>query len=106
MWWIKRKQKAKDDSIFTLRDKHQRFYQTKEWQRLRLHKLAIDPCCEIYALSGMTVPATIVDHIQSLTLRYDLGLEIDNLQSLDEICHNKKSRQEQIEYKRMERERM
>lgn len=99
------RQKGKEkDSIFSDRDKHQRFYQSKAWQRLRLYQLSVEPLCEHCSLSGCTEPATVADHIVSLTLNYDRRLDPDNLQSLCDRCHNIKSRQEQIQYRRAEQQ--
>jgi 5-methylcytosine-specific restriction endonuclease McrA len=104
MWWTKKK-KVKDDSIFTLRDKHQKFYQSKEWKKLRLVKLNMNPVCEICeASSGLTVVATVVNHRTSLTLRFDLRLSVENLESLCVWCHNRISVREKNEYRRMEQE--
>jgi hypothetical protein len=91
-WWIKRKPKRNlIDELQRIRDKHQKFYQSQQWRRLRLQKLTIDPLCEMClkgngAVSGqsLTVIATEVDHIIPLIERYDLRLSFDNLQSLDE----------------------
>jgi 5-methylcytosine-specific restriction protein A len=97
MWWLK-KEKEKNRSIFEERDKHQKFYKSNDWQRARLHILNDQPLCIVCLASGYTTPATVVDHIQPLRLNWSLRLTYSNLQSLCDVCHNKKSRQEQHQY--------
>jgi hypothetical protein len=52
-----------------------------EWQRARKHHLANHPACSVF---GCTMPATDVDHIQSVQDRPDLRLEPSNFRSM---CH-------------------
>src|SRR5688572_6679394 len=93
MWWVKRKEKPIDP--FSQRDKFHRFNVSKEWQQLRLYKLSINPLCEICEREhGILSPAEHVDHVISLAERFDLRLDLDNLQSLDASCHSKKTKQE------------
>src|SRR5688572_7587680 len=93
-WWIKKKYTPKLESQFLQRERHQKFYQSKEWQTLRLYKLSNDPLCEICLLSGYTVAATEVDHVIALVENYSLRLNYDNLCSNCKSCHSKKTRRE------------
>lgn len=95
MWWTKKKERSKDYD-YSNRDKHHRFYNSTGWLKLRLYKLSLNPLCELCL--PVLEPAVVVDHIKSLTDRYDLRLSLSNTQSLCSICHNKKSRAEQLEY--------
>src|ERR1044071_7734381 len=95
MWWIK-----KSDNRYALRDKHQRFYQTRQWQRLHLYILAELPLCIECLKQHKHVAATVVDHVQSLTDRWDLRLDPENLQGLCEVHHNRKSSHELQRYKK------
>jgi 5-methylcytosine-specific restriction protein A len=94
MWWIK-----KTDSRYALRDKHQRFYQSRQWQRLRLYILAEQPLCVECMKQNVNEPATVVDHIDSLTDRWDLRLESTNMAGLCSRHHNIKSAREQQRYR-------
>jgi 5-methylcytosine-specific restriction endonuclease McrA len=96
MWWLNKKRKSEED-YFSLRNKHHRFYSSVKWQKLRLYKLSIDPLCE-RCLPIVLEPAVVVDHIQSLTDRYDLRLVLENLQSLCKHHHDLKTNEEKREY--------
>lgn len=63
------------------------------WQKVRAMKLARDPLCEdpYGRHAGQTVTATEVDHRLALRERPDLAWTLDNLQSLCDPCHNRKS---------------
>lgn len=89
MWWIKRKKKEVDP--FSLRDKHQRYYQTSTHQRWRLAILNRDPICVECEKQGIIEPATVADHMESLTNRWDLRSSIENGQGLCVRHHNSKS---------------
>jgi 5-methylcytosine-specific restriction endonuclease McrA len=103
-YWLKKKEKNHDDSIFTLRDKHQRFYQSKQWQQMRLYILSVQPLCQECLKEDRLEPSTVVDHITSLTIEWSKRLDVDNLQGLCDRCHNIKSAKERVEYKRIERQ--
>ena len=65
----------------------------RQWQRLRLSKLAADPLCEIaYCKVGRPMPdvATEVNHIVPISERPDLRLVWENLESACEPCHRQK----------------
>lgn len=93
-WWIKKNRKPKSDD--DAKAKFQKFYQSKEWQQLRLFKLANDPLWEICMLSDRTTAANCVDHRIPLALDWSLRLDYDNLQSLCDHtsphnCHQRKT---------------
>ncbi len=69
------------------KDKHRSFIRSDRWKRIRLKYLQTNPICELCN----EVQAVLVDHI---TERKDGGCVdcIDNLQSLCQLCHNRKSR--------------
>lgn len=65
-------------------------YKTARWQKLRLHKLALNPWCEECDKKGIVMVATDVDHIAPIVdggAHYDLA----NLQSLCHACHSRKT---------------
>lgn len=56
------------------------------WQRLRAQSLRSEPLCRLCLSVGLTVPATVVDHITPLK---DGGKnETENFQSLCKRCHD------------------
>ena len=105
MWWAKRR-KRKESNLFSLRDKHQRYYQTATHQRWRLAVLARDPLCVKCLQDNVLEPSVVADHVQSLTLRWDLRSSIDNGQGYCERCHNSKSNVERLQYGQWERQRI
>lgn len=56
------------------------------WQRQRAATLRAEPLCRLCLAAGMTVPATIVDHI--LPIADGGGNEQSNLQPLCKRCHD------------------
>jgi 5-methylcytosine-specific restriction enzyme A len=90
--WIKkqrnRSQLEKErEGYYKDRERFQRWYQSANWQRLRLIVLAENPFCV-----GCKVEiATEVDHIVPLSENISLANDIDNLQSLCSSCHKKKT---------------
>jgi 5-methylcytosine-specific restriction enzyme A len=108
-WWVSKRQnkqvlKRTKEGLYAHRQKHQKFYQSKEWQSLRLYKLSINPLCEICLKKGLTEPANEVDHIDSLRDNYSLRSLIDNLQSLCKSDHSKKTIQEGTDRRKKEQE--
>ena len=66
------------------------FYQSAAWRKLRAVKLAQEPMCEECAMLGRLTPAQMVDHIVPIN-KGGAGLELDNLQSLCNARHARKS---------------
>lgn len=73
------------------------FYKTALWRRARRMALERDmymcvECMAAYRRGELPAPraATTVHHILPRTERPELELELDNLQSLCDACHNKK----------------
>jgi 5-methylcytosine-specific restriction endonuclease McrA len=104
-WWINQAQNKKviektKAGLFEHRQKHQKFYQTKAWQQLRLYKLSIDPLWETCLLSGHTTPATETDHVIPIIENFGLRLSLGNLQSLCKMHHSKKTVGEVTERKK------
>ncbi len=103
MWWLHKK-KVKDKSLFTLRDKHKRYYNTvqhKKWRTLVLNEF---PTCVECELKGLVVPSTEAHHVESLTIAFHKRTWLSNGVGLCAPCHNRISRGEQLEYRRIERE--
>lgn len=73
------------------------FYKSALWRRARRQALERDlyMCAECMAAWRRRElpaprPATVVHHIKPRSERPDLALNLDNLQSLCDACHNKK----------------
>lgn len=66
------------------------FYQSTPWRKLRAQKLLMNPLCEECERKGILTPAQMVDHIVPIN-KGGAALDIDNLQSLCNPCHNRKS---------------
>jgi 5-methylcytosine-specific restriction protein A len=84
-----------------VRDKERTaFYKTKQWESVRVVALRRDhsqcvPCDK----QGITTLANIVDHIIPYEVAPDLGLVLDNLQTICLSCHNKKTAEDKRKYK-------
>ena len=70
-----------------------KFYQSTAWRKLRKVKLEQNPLCEECFKKGVHTPAKVVDHIVPIN-RGGAALDIVNLQSLCDRCHNVKSARE------------
>ena len=64
-------------------------YRTKEWRQLRSVVLKQEPLCRMCRAQGRVTQAYAVDHI--IPHKGDLRLfrDMDNLQPLCKLCHNK-----------------
>lgn len=72
-----------------------RGYDSKRWAPFRLSFLRKNPLCVKCRAAGLTVPASVVDHIVKAKERPDLFYEPSNLQALCATCHSgDKQRQE------------
>jgi 5-methylcytosine-specific restriction enzyme A len=83
-----------------VRDKERTaFYKTKQWEKVRVLALRRDhgqcvPCDK----QGKTTPANIIDHIIPYEVAPDLGLTLDNLQTICIACHNRKTHEDRRKY--------
>ena len=66
------------------------FYQSTAWRKLRALKLEQEPMCEECLKAGRLTPAQMVDHIVPIN-KGGASLDIENLQSLCNACHARKS---------------
>lgn len=65
-----------------------RFYNSKAWKAVRASKLAADPICEQCEREGRLTRADVVHHKLELVQHPELGLCMENLESLCHSCHN------------------
>lgn len=61
------------------------------WQKVRRMYLRENPLCVECLNLGIITPATVVDHIEPHRGDYDKFWDENNMQSLCETCHNKKT---------------
>lgn len=73
---------------------YKRFYDTKEWKSLRYQAFLRDGFCCVRC--GRE--AEVGDHIIPTKVRWDLRLDIKNVQSLCSHCHNQKTAEDEKEY--------
>lgn len=69
---------------------YKRFYDTKDWKSLRYQAFLRDGFCCVRC--GRK--AEVGDHIIPTKVRWDLRLDIDNVQSLCFECHNMKTEED------------
>lgn len=74
------------------------FYHSSQWQSMRKTKLGREPFCEICKQSGRLELAKCVDHIVEIK-NGGGALDINNLQSLCQSCHSRKTLQERTKNK-------
>jgi len=75
------------------RTEETKFYQSTAWRRLRNAFIQDNPLCVGCQEKGIVNPAAVVDHIVPKRKGGD-ELNIRNLQSLCNSCHNRKSGRE------------
>ena len=80
----KRKEQEKYDS--SRLDSGKRGYDSV-WQRVRSLKLSRDPLCEEHLRQGHDVVAVLVHHVEPIEKRPELRLDLGNLMSLCQPCH-------------------
>lgn len=76
---------------------NQKFYNSTAWRKLRAIKIAQTPCCEECERQGIITDATgrkgVIDHKTPINEGGE-PLEMDNLETLCNKCHNRKSGRE------------
>ncbi|WP_371017395.1 HNH endonuclease [Pseudalkalibacillus sp. JSM 102089] len=69
--------------------REQAFYSSAAWKKVREHKRAISPLCEV-CLPDRITPMDIVHHYQAEVKEdWSRRLDLSNLQSVCFSCHNK-----------------
>ena len=66
------------------------FYHTTAWRKLREYKRSLNPICELCEKDNKVVSMEVVDHIKPIS-EGGQPLHLDNLQSLCDQCHRKKT---------------
>ena len=69
------------------REEIRRFYRSVEWKRVRFEVLIQNPRCTLCGASAQDGARLNVDHIQPLSRRWDLRLNLSNLQTLCASCN-------------------
>ena len=62
-----------------------------DWERVRAAKLSRSPLCEDCFERGIYIPAAQVHHIKKVKDFPELRLSMDNLRSLCESCHSRRT---------------
>lgn len=68
----------------------QSFYKSAVWRKTRAYKLRMNPLCEECMRQGRLRTAVLVDHITPIK-KGGARLDVYNLQSLCQSCHNRKT---------------
>ena len=87
---IHRPWQPKREAFGGFRHHNTEFYQSTPWRKLRALKLEQEPMCEECLRVGRLTPAQMVDHIVPIN-KSGASLDIENLQSLCNACHARKS---------------
>jgi len=75
----------------------QKFYHSTAWRNLRKYYIRNNPFCVECLKDDKITEAEVVDHIVRYRDNNELGLDINNLQSLCHYHHNSKSGKESRE---------
>ena len=98
-WLKKREQKAKGSRRFDQGNDQLDIYQTKQWKATRSHHIKKNPICkECKEKDGRIVAGNVVDHIIPVR-QGGKPFDFDNLQTLCNEHHNKKSIEERFTIK-------
>lgn len=83
-----------------IRDQKAReFYHSKEWKRVRRVALIRDKhLCQHCLAKKRITPADVVDHVVPVRVDWNKRLSLNNLQSLCNSCHNKKTAEDKKKY--------
>ena len=93
-WLIKRKQKDQGSRRFDQGNKWLDIYQTKQWKATRSHHIKMNPLCvQCKEDDQRVVKGQVVDHIIPVR-QGGKQFDFENLQTLCNECHNKKSIEE------------
>lgn len=77
------------------------FYHSQEWQRAREQALIRDHyLCQDCLIQKRITKAEVVDHIKPVRFFWQLRLVLDNLRSLCQACHNRKTAEDKRRYAR------
>jgi len=75
------------------------FYKSVAWRMLRDHRMMIDHgLCQECLNEQKITPATEVDHIVPIRVRWDLRLRLDNTRSLCHSHHMRKTQEDKWRY--------
>ena len=75
------------------------FYHSREWEQIRLAVLARDNyLCQHCLRDKKITRATVIDHVIPLLVDWSKRLDMDNLQSLCQACHNRKTAEDKRRY--------
>ena len=85
---------AKQRNIRDNRSSYHYLYNTNKWIKLRQQILIDNPLCILCKIEHKWVLATVVDHITPHKGNESLFYDVNNLQALCKICHDKKTAEE------------
>jgi 5-methylcytosine-specific restriction endonuclease McrA len=108
-WWIKQERnkhvaERTKEGLYATRQKHQRFYQSKEWKQLSAYKKSLDPLCEGCLDKGLLVPGEDVHHTIPIAENWSLRLSLDHLLHLCKQCHSKITVEESVQRRKKEQQ--
>jgi len=93
------KQRDKHYDKYKRNQQARAFYHSKEWERIRLAVLSRDNfLCQECLKNKRITRAVIADHIVPLLVAWDKRLDMSNLQSLCQSCHNRKTAEDKRRY--------
>lgn len=76
------------------KEERDKFYASTDWRKLRLHKLSMDPLCEVCKRAGRITIAVAVDHVIPIQDDPSQRLNYRNMQSICTPCHSSKTARE------------
>lgn len=95
----KKLKRQRDKEYNKKRDlKLRKFYSSGRWRKVRNRYIRKHPLCEYCKEKDEVTPATEVDHVIPVKVRWDLRLDPENLKSSCHSCHMKKTKEDKKKY--------
>ncbi len=91
--WIPTKKRDSKGLTPRSAEEHVKFYNSKQWRSLRNYFIQMNPLCNECDKRGYITPGECVDHIKPIRFGGQLA-NINNLQTLCNSCHARKSGRE------------
>lgn len=91
--WQQQTDGLKSNHSTRIRTDADKMYHTVQWRNCRKKYITLNPLCEECRRKGITTIGTVVDHIKQVK-KGGAKFDFENLQTLCDTCHARKSQKE------------